>query len=90
VRPSAFLKTNTSKPGYQQKTGAYLSFLSYCPFVRPQHARLQLTAADLEQMIKWLAELWLTDDDVRKMISEKEWLKFTESVKQAAKQLINN
>jgi hypothetical protein len=66
----------------------YLSWFS--PFPRPLQARPQLTAADIEQILKWLAELWLTDDDVKKMISADVWLKFLESVKQVLKQLTNN
>jgi len=38
------------------------------------------TDADIEEIIKWLEELWLTNEEVRKMISEDEWLKFIESV----------
>jgi hypothetical protein len=62
----------------------------FFPSIQAKQARPELTAADIEEIIKWLAELWLTDDDVRKMISEDEWLKFTESLIQAAKELINN
>ena len=89
MRPSAFLKTNTSKPGYQQKTGAYISSLvfSICPALK---ARPELTAADIEEILKWITDLWLTDDEVRKMITEDDWLKFTEAVIQAAKQQIYN
>jgi hypothetical protein len=84
VRPSAFLKTNTSKLGYQQKTYAYLFSLVF--FVCPaKQARPQLTAADIEEILKWLADLWLTDEEVRKMITEDEWLKFIEAVIQALK-----
>jgi hypothetical protein len=57
----------------------------FFPSIEAKQARPQLTATDIEQMIKWLAELWLTDDQVRKMITEKEWLKFIESVKQVTK-----
>jgi len=39
--------------------------------------------ADIEEILKWLEELWLTDEEVRKIISEDEWLKFIESVKDA-------
>jgi len=35
---------------------------------------------DIEVIVKWLFELWLTDDELRKVISEDEWLKFIESV----------
>ncbi len=60
------------------------------PSIQAKQAQPELTAADIEEILKWLAELWLTDDEVRKMISEDEWLKFTESVIQALKELINN
>ena len=46
----------------------------------------QLTKADVVELIKWLEELWLTDAEVRKMISEDEWLKFIESVIQSIKE----
>jgi predicted outer membrane repeat protein len=62
----------------------------FFPSIQAKQARPELTAADIEQIIKWLAELWLIDDDVRKTISEDEWLKFIESVKQVLKQLTNN
>ncbi|MDH4241654.1 MAG: right-handed parallel beta-helix repeat-containing protein, partial [Phycisphaerae bacterium] len=58
--------------------------------VSAEKSRPQLTADDIEQMIKWLAELWLTDDDVRNMISADDWLKFTESAIETAKQLLYN
>jgi hypothetical protein len=53
-------------------------------------ARPELTADDIEGIIKWLAELWLTDDELRKMMSDDEWLKFIEAVTQAAKEIIYN
>jgi hypothetical protein len=62
----------------------------FFPSIQAKQARPQLTADDIEQIIKWLADLWLTDDEVRKMITEDEWLKFIEAVIQAAKELINN
>ena len=46
----------------------------------------QVTKADIVELIKWLEELWLTDAEVRKMISEDEWLKFIESVIQSIKE----
>ena len=40
----------------------------------------ELTADDIEEIIKWLSELWLTEDELRKIMTEDEWLKFIESV----------
>jgi hypothetical protein len=90
VRPSAFLKTNTSKSEYQQETCAPLSFLFTRLFARPKKTRPQITADDIKQIIKWLADLWLTNEEVRKIITEDEWLKFIEAVIQAAKEQIYN
>jgi hypothetical protein len=50
----------------------------------------ELTAADIEEIIKWLEDLWLTNEEVRKTISEDDWLKFIESVKQALKEELQN
>jgi hypothetical protein len=50
----------------------------------------ELTAADIEEIIKWLEELWLTDDEVRKVINEDEWLEFMETVIQALKEEIQH
>jgi len=36
---------------------------------------------NIEEMAKWLEELWLTDESVREQIPEDKWLKFIESVK---------
>ena len=62
----------------------------FFPSIQAKQAQPELTADDIEEILKWLAELWLTDEEVRKMISEDEWLKFMEAVIQAAKQLIYN
>jgi len=88
VRPSAFPKTNTREPGYQQKICASLSFLFYRPFARPKKGQPELDAADIEEIIKWLADLWLTEDELRKIMTEDEWLKFIEQVLELAKQEI--
>jgi len=90
VRPSAFLKTNTNKPGYQQKheTCAFISSLFSSPFGQPQQDQPELTAADIEEIIKWLADLWLTSDELRKMMNADDWLKFIEEVIEPAKQEI--
>jgi hypothetical protein len=58
--------------------------------MQAKQAQPELTAADFEEIIKWLEDLWLIDDQVRKMITEDDWLKFIESVKQAAKEQIYN
>lgn len=43
----------------------------------------QIKPLDIEELIKWLEELWLTDEELRKMISEAEWKKFIESVSES-------
>ena len=62
----------------------------FFPSIQAKQARPEITADDIEQILKWLAELWLTNDEVRKMINEDEWLKFTESVIQVLKEQIYN
>ena len=37
---------------------------------------------DMEEIIKWLEELWLTDERARQVIDEDAWLKFMESLKE--------
>ncbi|HUS71680.1 MAG TPA: hypothetical protein VMY06_01330, partial [Sedimentisphaerales bacterium] len=61
--------------------------LPSAPAKKPQP---QLTDADIEEIIKRLAELWLTEDELRKMMSEDEWLKFMESVIQTLKSQMQN
>jgi hypothetical protein len=39
-----------------------------------------LTAVEIEELLKWLEEIWL-DPEVRETIDEEQWLKFIESVK---------
>lgn len=48
----------------------------------------ELTEKDLEEILKWLTDLWLTEDELRKMMTEDEWLKFIEQVLELAKQEI--
>jgi len=62
----------------------------FFPSIQAKQAQPELTAEDIEEILKWLEDLWLTNDEVRKMITEDEWLKFIESVKQAAKEQIYN
>jgi len=40
----------------------------------------QITQLDIEELLNWLAEVWL-DPEVQEQISEAEWLKFIESLK---------
>jgi len=73
--------------GMSQSMGFTEEIYSYEPAKQVQP---QLTEADIEDILKWLDELWLTDEEVRKMITEDEWLKFIEAVIQSAKEQINN
>ena len=45
----------------------------------------QITRLDIEELLKWLAEIWL-DPEVRKAINEDAWLKFIESVAESSKE----
>ena len=56
------------------------------PSVLTKEAQPEVIEVDIEVIVKWLFELWLTNDEVRKMISEDEWLKFIESVIQSSKE----
>ena len=51
------------------------------PSVSSKQEQPELTAVDIEEIIKWLEDLWLTNEEVRKIISEDDWLKFIELVK---------
>jgi len=51
------------------------------PAKQPQKQPIQLTEADFQEIVNWLEELWL-DEEVRKVISEDEWQKFVETVKE--------
>jgi hypothetical protein len=50
------------------------------PSVLTEVAQPEVIEVDIEVIKKWLIELWLTEDELRKMISEDEWFKFIESV----------
>jgi len=41
----------------------------------------QVTEADIQEIIKWLEQLWLTEDELRKMVTQAEWQEFIERVK---------
>jgi hypothetical protein len=43
----------------------------------------QLTEEDIQDLVDWLEELWLTDEEVRKTSTEAEWLEFIEAVRQS-------
>jgi hypothetical protein len=58
------------------------------PSVSSKQEQPELTAADIEEIIKWLEDLWLTNEEVRKTISADDWLKFIEQVLELAKQEI--
>ncbi len=58
----------------------------FFPSMQAKQIQPELTAADIEQILKWLEELWLTDDEVRKVITADEWQKFIEAVIEAAKE----
>jgi len=73
--------------GMGESLGLTEEILPSAPAKKPQP---QLTDADIEEIIKWLAELWFTEDELRKMMSEDEWLKFMDSVIQALKSQMQN
>jgi hypothetical protein len=35
----------------------------------------------MQEIIQWLKDLWLTEEDLREYMTEAEWLEFIESVK---------
>jgi parallel beta-helix repeat protein len=40
-----------------------------------------LTEADIEELLDWLQELWLTDEELREAMDEDQWREFIESVR---------
>jgi hypothetical protein len=48
----------------------------------PKTQPVQTEPPDPEEVLKWLEELWLTNELLRKMITEDEWLKFIEAIKE--------
>jgi len=44
-----------------------------------------LEQPDIEELLKWLDEFWLADEQLRKAIPEDEWLKFIEFIKSELK-----
>jgi len=47
----------------------------------PQLQFQPLTKADIEELVDWLEELWLTDEELRKAMDEDEWQEFIEAVR---------
>ncbi len=62
----------------------------FFPSMQVKQIQPEITAEDIEEILKWLADLWLTNEEVRKTIPEDEWQKFIEAVIQAAKEQIYN
>jgi hypothetical protein len=42
----------------------------------------QLTEEDIQDLVDWLEELWLTDEEVRSTCTEADWLEFIETIRQ--------
>jgi len=59
---------------------ASLTEAVYSPVEVEQQQPEQITQLDIEEMLKWLAEVWL-DPEVQEAIDEADWLKFIESLK---------
>jgi len=56
------------------------AFYALEPITAAKSQPQEIEPVDLEELLKWLEELWLTDEQLREMISEDEWLKFVEAV----------
>jgi len=78
---AGWAQTRGSMMGQSMSQGFRLIEVLYQPAPAKQ-PQAQIEPLDIEEIIKWLAEIWLTDEQVRKMISEDEWLKFMESLKE--------
>jgi len=48
----------------------------------PAEQTTEIKPLDIEYIIKWLEEIWLIDEELRKIVSEEQWLKFMESIKE--------
>jgi len=59
---------------------ASLTEVVYSPAEVEQKQSEQINQLDIEEMLKWLAEVWL-DPEVQETIDEADWLKFIESLK---------
>jgi hypothetical protein len=81
--------------GYAQFTpplagvGFTESLSAAAPFELPQtelqsepEPQPQLTEEDIQELVDWLEQLWLTDEQVRETSTEAEWLEFIEILKQ--------
>lgn len=56
------------------------AFYALQPVTAAKSQPQEIEPVDLEELLKWLTELWLTDEQLRKVISDDEWLKFVEAV----------
>lgn len=45
-----------------------------------KESQSEVDQGDIEEILKWLEELWLTNEELRKLIPEDEWLKFIEAI----------
>jgi len=48
-----------------------------------EHSQRQVKPIDIDEILKWLDEIWLEYDELREMIPEDEWQKFIEAVKES-------
>jgi hypothetical protein len=46
----------------------------------PPEPQPQLTEEDIQELVKWLEEFWLTNEEIRSTTTEAEWLEFIESL----------
>ena len=53
------------------------------PTAEARPAVSAITEADIDELVRWLEELWLTNEEVRKTNSEAEWLSFIETVEKS-------
>jgi len=61
----------------QQITGGFSAVEA---ITTPETQLPQCETVDIEEIVKWLEELWLGDEELRNTINAEEWQKFIESV----------
>jgi hypothetical protein len=49
---------------------------------QPPEPQPQLTEEDIQQLVAELEQIWLTDEDLRSVMTEAEWLEFIESIRE--------
>jgi hypothetical protein len=77
-RGASFSEALSTSAPPQQQTELQSEPQSLQPEPQPH-----LTEEDIQDMVDWLEQLWLTDEEVRKTNTEAEWLEFIEILKQA-------